>query len=124
MVQIDNIIDQSPTPQLVAELAEARIRNLMCFRELESFNNTGKFLFKHPLLVFKTERQKLEELLRDNPDQFLNEYANCRENVKRYTSYLKSPKYTKERQDNHRVRLEEHNTRLDLFKDIMKSKQV
>jgi hypothetical protein len=58
----------------VRDLAELRIRNLLCFSELRSYNDTAKFLFRHPLLVHLSERYALEAKLRKNPEEFLQEY--------------------------------------------------
>ena len=37
----------------VAAMAELRILNLQAFDELKAYNDTGKFLYKHPLLKGK-----------------------------------------------------------------------
>ncbi len=78
MSVIDRLLDTLPTEDLVEELAELRIRNLLCFEELEAFNNTGKFVFKHPLVQQYSLHATLTDLLRNDPDKFLKEYRNTR----------------------------------------------
>ena len=43
MKQLDEQLEQSPTPEAVALIAEMRIQNNQAFAELQSFNDTGKF---------------------------------------------------------------------------------
>ena len=43
MKQLDEQLDKKPTTQAVIDMAELRIRNLLAFEELQSFNDTGKF---------------------------------------------------------------------------------
>lgn len=124
MVSIDKEIDTKATPDMVRELAELRIRNLMCFHELEAYNNTGKFLLKHPLLAFKSEREELENLFKYNFSAFLDSYANARENVKRYRTHLKNKKYTESQQEKHKERLAEHTRRLELMQNINDNKPL
>lgn len=124
MVDLDAIIDQKPTAKIVQELAELRIRNIQAFRELESFNNTGKFLNRHPLVAHFSTRQQLEQLLKENPDKFLEEYSNCRENVKRYKSYLNNKKRTQEKKDKDKINLKKHSDRLEIIKDILNQPRV
>ena len=62
MKQLDELLETKPTEEAVKEMAELRIRNLQAFDELQSFNDTGKFLCKHPLLAGRSEisREALE----------------------------------------------------------------
>lgn len=119
MVEIDSIIDQKPTKELVAELVEARIRNLMCFRELQSYNDTGEFLNKHPLLTTRTEYDELMELFMNDPDEFLNQYKLTADNINRYRSRINSDKYSDEKKRHYRNLIDEHANRLGLIKSIM-----
>lgn len=88
MKVLDTELDDKPTEAKVVKMAEIRIRNLQCFEELQSFNDTGKWVNKHPLLIHYSERFQLEELRRRDPAAFLRKYANCQQNIKRYKSYL------------------------------------
>ncbi len=120
MCEIDAIIDSKASKALVKELAELRIRNLLCFSELEALNNNGKFLYKHPLIRNYSERVQLETMFREDPDRFLDEFANARENVKRYSSFLKNKKRSPEQKDKDRQNLDKHKERKQLFIDITK----
>ena len=120
MLEIDAVIDNKPTKALVKELAELRIKNLLCFRELEALNENGKFLYKHPLIRNYSERVKLETMFREDPDRFLDEFGNTRENVKRYTSFLKNKKRSPEQKEKDRQNLDKHKDRKQLFIDITK----
>ena len=51
MKQLDEQLDKKPTTQAVIDMAELRIRNLLAFEELQSFNDTGKFRYKHPFIA-------------------------------------------------------------------------
>lgn len=119
MVKLDAVIDNKPTPARIEKLAELMIRNKQAFRELESYNNTGKFLNRHPLVKHFSTRQQLEELLRDNPDKFLVDFSNTRENMKRYKSYLNNKKRGDDKHDKDRVNLKKHQDRLEIMKDIL-----
>lgn len=118
MKDIDAEIDNEPTKKLIAGLAELRIRNLQAFRELESFNNTGEFLNKHPLVTQFSMREQLKKLLRDDPETFLEEYANTRENVKRYRSFLNNPNRSSDQKKLDEINLKKHSEKLHLMKEI------
>ena len=117
MVALDIVLDGTPTEKEVARMAELRIRNLEAFRELQSYNDSGCWRYKHPLIVHQSERFSLEEMKRKNPEKFLKEYANCAHNVKRYTSFIKNDnRADKRKQDN--KNLKKHQERLTIFEDI------
>lgn len=105
----------------VAEMAETRIRNLQAFAELEHYNRSGTWRFKHPLTIHMSEQFSLMELYKRNPERFLKEYANCAHNVKRYKSYLKNED-RKERRKTDRENLKRHQQRQTLFEDILANK--
>jgi hypothetical protein len=119
MAEIDKIIDQKPTIALVKELAELRIRNLQAFRELEEYNNTGKFVNKHPLVKHFSIHEQLKEMLWNNPDSFLEEYANTRENVKRYKSFLNRKDRDQAKKEKDNKNLKKHSEREALMKEIL-----
>jgi len=123
MKGIDAVIDQAPTKQMVKELADLRIRNLDCFRELQALNDTGAFLYIHPLITHYSLRAKLENTLKTNPEEFLNNHHGAKENVKRYSSYLKSTKRTAEQKKNDRENLTKWREELDIYKEILESKK-
>ena len=118
MEKIDSIIDNEPTAKLVRDLAELRNRNLLAFDELQSYNDTGEFKLKHPLIIHYSLKSELLKLKKNNPDRFLEEYANTRDNVKRYSSFTKS----KSRSDNQKLKdkenLKKHQIKESVFKEV------
>lgn len=118
MKVLDQELDQKPTPKKVIRMAELRVRNLLAFSELQSYNDTGKWRYKHPIIAHQSERSRLEELRRTNPQEFLKQYAACHSNIKRYTSYLKNPS-RKEQREKDKINLARHKEREILFKSIL-----
>lgn len=118
MKVLDAELDDKPTEAKVAKMAETRIRNLQCFGELQSFNDTGKWRNKHPLLIHYSERFQLEELRRRDPAVFLQKYANCQQNIKRYKSYLNS-KSRVDKHDGDKKNLVKHQERRVIFETIL-----
>jgi hypothetical protein len=121
MKKLDAEIDEKPTKAKVRELAELRIRNLQAFAELQRFNDTGKFEHEHPLVKHYSLQVQLEELLRKNPGEFLDEYGNTRENVKRYRSYCNNAKRRKDpglhKKD--KLNLKKHQDKLAMMEQIL-----
>lgn len=115
---LDAELDNRPTEAKVAKMAETRIRNLQCFDELQSFNDTGKWRNKHPLLIHYSERFCLEELRRRDPAAFLKQYANCQQNIKRYKSYLNNDSRSDQR-DRDKKNLVKHQERQVVFETIL-----
>ena len=120
MQQLDRILDKAPTPADVISMADMRVRNLQAFAELQHFNDTGHWLYEHPLTAGQSERAELERLRRQDPDRFLQEYANCRDNCRRYARFTKDPKRAA-RHDTDLNLLREHRRRLALFRTILQS---
>lgn len=118
MVELDKKLDSKPTSRDVARMAELRIRNLQAFSELQTFNDSGKWKYKHPLIIHMSERFQLEELMKRNPEMFLKEYANCANNVKRYRSFLKNKSRTDKRESD-KKNLQKHRERQTIFENIL-----
>ena len=118
MRRLDQLLDTAPTPQAVAKMAEMRIRNNQAFAELQSFNNTGRFLNKHPLLAERSEAARLLKLFRHAPAEFLRLHKNTLDNIKRYRSYLKRSD-RKDKRTADRKNLERHQERERLFKMVL-----
>ena len=122
MKQLDELLETKPTAQTVADMAELRIRNLQAFAELQAFNNTSKFLCKHPILFGRSEIAQLMKLLKADPAEFLRRHKNVLDNIKRYKSYLKRS----DRKDNRnadRKNLERHMERERLFKMVLEQQK-
>lgn len=63
----------------------------------------------------------MEKLLKSDPPKFLSEYANTRENVKRYKSYCNNAKRTKDKKlhEKDKLNLKRHEEKLSLFEQIL-----
>jgi hypothetical protein len=122
MKVLDSELEDKPTEASVAEMAETRIRNLLCFEELDSFNLTGRWKNRHPLLTRYSERFKLAELKKKDPEAFLCKYAACSNNIKRYKSYLHSEGRSS-RRDSDKKNLEKHMDMKVIFESILKDEE-
>ena len=118
MKQLDEQLETKPTAQAVADMAELRIRNLQAFAELQSFNDTGKFICKHPLLFGRSEIAQLIKLLKADPAEFLRQHKNVLDNIKPYRAYLKRTE-RKNRRKQDKQNLETHHERERLFKMVL-----
>lgn len=118
MKQLDELLEKERNAQAVADMAELRIRNLQAFAELQSFNDTGKFLCKHPLLFGRSEIAELMKLLKADPAEFLRQHKNVLDNIKRYRSYIKRTDRKNRRADDLK-NLERHRKREKLFKMVL-----
>ena len=118
MKQLDELLEKERNAQAVADMAELRIRNLQAFAELQSFNDTGKFLCKHPLLFGRSEIAELMKLLKADPAEFLRQHKNVLDNIKRYRSYIKRIDRKNRRADDLK-NLERHREREKLFKMVL-----
>ena len=124
MKKLDAEIDEKPTKAKVKELAELRIRNLQAFGELKRFNDTGKFEHKHPLVKHYSLQVQLEDMLSKTPGEFLAEYGNTRENVKRYKSYCNNAKRRKDTElhKKDKLNLKKHQEKLTMMEQILEEK--
>lgn len=122
MTQLDELLETQPTEKLVAEMADTRLRNLQCFAELQSFNDTGKFLCKHPLLEGRSEAAQLRTLLRREPSEFLRRHKNVLDNIKRYKSYLKRDDRLQQRTAD-REHLQRFKKKEELFRLILSERE-
>ena len=118
MKQLDELLEKERNAQAVADMAELRIRNLQAFAELQSFNDTGKFLCKHPLLFGRSEIAELMKLLKTDPAEFLHRHKNVLDNIKRYRSYIKRTD-RKNRSTDDLKNLERHREREKLIKMVL-----
>ena len=118
MKQLDELLETKPTEAMVMEMANLRERNLQAFAELQSYNDTGRFLMKHPLLKGRSEIAQLQQLLRRDPAEFLRQHKNVLDNVKRYRAYLKRAD-RKDRRQQDRQHLERHRQREELFRLVL-----
>ena len=94
------------------------IRQELCFSELKSFNDTGKFIGKHPFIRQKDERARISALLRTDPDRYFDERKNIELNITRYSSQINGKKTTREQKDRAAANLEKFKAALQLYKDV------
>ncbi len=120
MVELDHILDERPAKDHVKELAELRIKNILCLRELQLFNSKGKWLNKHPLLSQYSYRNELINLKKTDPEKFLKEFSKTDYNISRYQSYLNREKASKEDKEKWQAQLNKHIGRSQVFKEVMK----
>ena len=99
-------------------LVTLSIRQELCFSELKSFNDTGKFIGKHPFIRQTDERQRVAELMKTDPDRYFDERKNIELNITRYSSQLNGKKATPEQKDRAVVNLEKFKTALQLYKEV------
>jgi hypothetical protein len=116
--QLDEILDTNPTVRSVIEMAETRIRNLQAFAELQYYNDTGIFRYKHPLIVHRSEHAQLEKILKEDPAEFLRLHKCCLDNIRRYESCLKHDD-RKHLRKKDKESLRRYRSRADLFKTII-----
>ena len=94
------------------------IRSELCFSELKSFNDTGKFIGKHTFIKHKDERERVVGLIRTDPDRYFDERKNIELNITRYSSQLNSKKADSARKERAAANLEKFKTALQLYKDV------
>lgn len=84
-------------PDLAREMVLLDHRNRQAHKELKSFNDTGKFVNKHPFVVekklYKDTYTELTELKRSDPGAFIKEITNVTQNIRRIQSQLNKEKY-------------------------------
>ncbi|MDR1716904.1 MAG: hypothetical protein LBS20_13790 [Prevotella sp.] len=123
MKVLDVLLDNKPTEKAVKEMAELRIRNLLCFRELQAFNDTGKWIQKHPLVTHRSAYARLEELFALDHTRFMDEYNRCCCNISRYESYLRSDKRIEQR-DTDKALLQKHTETKSVFESVIENNRI
>jgi flagellar motility protein MotE (MotC chaperone) len=106
------------------ELVHLDIRNQQAHRELQTFNDTGKFDYIHPLTVHakykRTQRDELLKLKKENPEAFLNEITNLNQNIRRIESNIRKKKYKDEQEHQAwRENLEKAKIKLQIIIELM-----
>ena len=122
MKQLDELLEKERNAQAVADMAELRIRNLQAFAELQSFNDTGKFLCKHPLLFGRSEIAELMKILKAAPAEFQRQHKNDLDNIKRYKSFVKR-KDRKEKREADKRNLKRYQEKERLFRMVLEQQQ-
>jgi hypothetical protein len=98
MQEIHKILDDQPS--YAREMVDNDIRNLQAHQELQAYNDHQIFLYRHP---FTRTRQYYDQNLADlyqlkttNPEAFLRQIANIRQNIRRIESAIRKKKYKSE----------------------------
>lgn len=102
----------------IAEVVRLSARLEICFNELRNFNNTGKFLGKHPFIESKDERSRIFELLRSDPEAYFQERKNVELNIARYSSQTNSKKLDADKREKAGVNLQKFRALLQVYKDV------
>jgi hypothetical protein len=122
MQEIDVLLDDQP--ELAKEMIQQDERNRQAHKELKSFNDAGKFAYKHPFVIkqkhYKDSYAELTELRRTDPAAFLNEITNVTQNIRRIQSSLNRKKYkTDEEKFSWQQNLEKTTIRKQAIEDIV-----
>ncbi|MGM9763347.1 MAG: hypothetical protein ACI3ZQ_04945 [Candidatus Cryptobacteroides sp.] len=104
---------------LLEEIVLKSIRMEQCFAELKKLNDTGHFIGKHPFISQQSERERVTELLKSNPDAYFQERKNIDLNITRYTSQLNSKKLGQEKKVLAAENLERYKALLTMYKEIL-----
>lgn len=118
-MDLERRIDLSPTAEMIAEYVELSIRNRQCREELTSYNNSGKFLCRHPILLTDNLYREMTELLLSHPDEFMKKMSAARLNIARYQSYVNN-KDKSDALSQNQASLEKWQNRLDVMTAIFK----
>lgn len=102
----------------LADIVRLAARLEMCFNELRSFNNTGRFIGKHPFISAKDERSRIFDILRRNPETYFQERKNVELNISRYSSQVNSSKLDTDKKEKAKINLEKFQALLQVFKDV------
>lgn len=115
-LQLDGEVERD----VIAEYVDLNIRLELCFEELRSLNDKGAFIGKHPFVTLKSEKDRIEDLLKNDPEKYFDERKNIEMNISRYSSYLKSDKYRQEKKHKFGELLERYKALLQLYKEHFK----
>lgn len=115
--ELEQQMEDETDRSLIAEYVDLSVRLELCFDELRSLNDKGDFLGLHPFITMKSEKERIDELLRTDPEKYFEERKNVEMNIARYSSYLKSPKYDEPKKKKFREFLEKFQAMLNLYKD-------
>lgn len=120
MALLNNDIDEHP--ELAGQMVAEDISNHLAFVELQSYNDRGEFVYKHPILIAYKKENELEALRKSNPERFINEMVNADKAITRYKSQINTGKY---KNDEERQQFEAHiasyQEKLEIMKRLISS---
>lgn len=120
---LDEKLNNNPSEKDIIDMAEYRIRNLLCFSELQSFNDTSTWLHKHPVIAYKSTYSQLEELYQLNHKEFLKRHQLCLNNISRYSSFLKNESRS-EKRDSDNLLLDKHKATKIIFESVIENNKL
>lgn len=88
MKVLDQVLDANPTINTIRSIVELRIRNLLCFRELDFFCQNQKFKGLHPVVIHQHQYDELSKLWLVDRDEFYRRHYCCKNNIRRYRGRL------------------------------------
>jgi hypothetical protein len=92
MERLNEILDNNPGR--VGDMVKDANLNRIAHVELQAYNDTGQFLYKHPILSRYNLKNELEQLRKACPDKFMEELINASKNITRYESQIRTNKYS------------------------------
>lgn len=107
--------------EIVEDFVRTSIRHEQCFSELLNYDRKGQFIGKHPLIGAETEAERIAKLLKTSPEDFLKEYSNVKQNVSRYSSFLKSSSRPQDQKQRDRKSLEKWSAVCDIYSETLKN---
>lgn len=110
--------DGTATRATLEEIVETSVRLECCFDELRRFNDTGEFLGEHPFIAHKDERQRILDVLKNDPEAFFQERKNIELNITRYTSQINGKRTTEAQKETARANREKYQAKLRLFREV------
>lgn len=123
MQDIDVLIDEHT--DLALEMVQCDIRNQSAHRELQSYNDTGAFLYIHSLTrsrKFSNDQYtELANLKAENPAEFLNQVTNIVQNIRRIESQIRTKKYKSDEElQSWELNLSRAKIRHEILKQLLK----
>ena len=71
--ELEQQMEDETDRSLIAEYVDLSVRLELCFDELRSLNDKGAFLGRHPFITMKSEKERIDELLRTDPEKYFEE---------------------------------------------------
>lgn len=91
MQKLNRVIDEHP--ERAGQMVANDNSNHLAFLELSNYENTGTFLYLHPVLKSYKKENELEALRKADPDRFMAELVNADKSITRYRSLINNKKY-------------------------------
>jgi len=95
MRDMDAVLDCADDAQATI-FVDADTRNHLSFLELSNYEKNKAFLYLHPLLQAYKLEVELNQLRVNDPDMFMNQTVNIKNNIARYQSMINNNKYKNE----------------------------